>query len=60
MDVPFHQLLFFDDDERNCEDGRRLGLRCVRVPRNGCGVTVDLVSEGMRMFAEALPKGHSA
>lgn len=55
FDVPFHQLLFFDDDQRNCEDGRRLGIRCMRVPRNGWGVTMEVFSEGMRMFSAAAP-----
>ena len=55
LDVPFHQLLFFDDDQRNCEDGRRLGVRCMRVPRNGWGVTMEVFSEGMRMFSAAAP-----
>jgi magnesium-dependent phosphatase 1 len=54
LDVPFHQLLFFDDDERNCADGRRLGVRCVKVDRTG--VTPDKFVEGLRLFSSPEPE----
>eukprot|EP00930_Biecheleria_cincta_P046240 TRINITY_DN31892_c0_g1_i1.p1 TRINITY_DN31892_c0_g1~~TRINITY_DN31892_c0_g1_i1.p1 ORF type:complete len:720 (-),score=119.42 TRINITY_DN31892_c0_g1_i1:139-2298(-) len=54
LDVPFHQLLFFDDDERNCADGRRLGVRCVKVDRTG--VTPDRFVEGLRLFSSPEPE----
>ncbi|CAJ1379022.1 unnamed protein product, partial [Effrenium voratum] len=53
LDVPFHRLLFFDDDQRNCDDGKLLGVRCVKVPRNGAGVTMDIFTEGLRTFSQA-------
>jgi len=55
IDVPFQQLLFFDDDERNCDEGRRLGVRCMQVPRSGAGVTMDNFTAGLRMFASPPP-----
>lgn len=54
LDVPFNQLLFFDDDERNCADGRRLGVRCVKVDRTG--VTTDRFVEGLRLFSSPEPE----
>eukprot|EP00931_Biecheleriopsis_adriatica_P081861 TRINITY_DN55202_c0_g1_i1.p1 TRINITY_DN55202_c0_g1~~TRINITY_DN55202_c0_g1_i1.p1 ORF type:complete len:406 (-),score=47.26 TRINITY_DN55202_c0_g1_i1:5-1222(-) len=48
LDVPFQQLLFFDSNKRSCEDGRRLGVRCMHVPRPG--MTMERFAAGLRMF----------
>ena len=32
---------------------QRVGPRCVKVPRNGAGVTMDIFTEGLRTFSQA-------
>uniref|UniRef100_A0A1W7RFV8 Magnesium-dependent phosphatase 1 n=1 Tax=Agkistrodon contortrix contortrix TaxID=8713 RepID=A0A1W7RFV8_AGKCO len=46
--IPFHQMLFFDDESRNIRDVSTLGVVCVAVPR---GMTLSLLREGMENFA---------
>ncbi|XP_015676814.1 magnesium-dependent phosphatase 1 [Protobothrops mucrosquamatus] len=48
--IPFHQMLFFDDESRNIRDVSTLGVVCVAVPR---GMTLSLLREGMESFARS-------
>ncbi|XP_026575331.1 magnesium-dependent phosphatase 1 isoform X2 [Pseudonaja textilis] len=46
--IPFHRMLFFDDESRNIHDVGTLGVVCVPVPR---GMTLSLLKEGLESFA---------
>lgn len=48
LEVPFKQLLYFDDDKRNCSDAKKLGMRCVQVARSG--ITMERFAAGMQQF----------
>uniref|UniRef100_A0A0K8RZF8 Magnesium-dependent phosphatase 1 n=1 Tax=Crotalus horridus TaxID=35024 RepID=A0A0K8RZF8_CROHD len=48
--IPFHQMVFFDDESRNIRDVSTLGVVCVAVPR---GMTLSLLREGMENFARS-------
>ncbi|XP_039193978.1 magnesium-dependent phosphatase 1-like [Crotalus tigris] len=48
--IPFHQMVFFDDESRNIHDVSTLGVVCVAVPR---GMTLSLLREGMESFARS-------
>lgn len=52
LQIPFERLLFFDDEERICEEARGMGVRCVNVGKES-GVTRDMFEHGLRLF---LPK----
>lgn len=39
--IPFHEMIFFDDEDRNIADVARLGVRCVQVNN---GITFSLVN----------------
>ncbi|XP_072528233.1 magnesium-dependent phosphatase 1-like isoform X1 [Salminus brasiliensis] len=45
--VPYTDMMFFDDEQRNITDVSRLGVHCVLVPD---GVTSKLVSEELQQF----------
>uniref|UniRef100_A0A8C5SJV1 Magnesium-dependent phosphatase 1 n=1 Tax=Laticauda laticaudata TaxID=8630 RepID=A0A8C5SJV1_LATLA len=47
--IPFHRMLFFDDESRNIHDVGTLGVVCVPVPR---GMTLSLLKEGLESFAQ--------
>ncbi|KAM9121496.1 magnesium-dependent phosphatase 1-like isoform 2-T2 [Pangshura tecta] len=48
--VPFAQMLFFDDEERNIRDVSKLGVTCVLVPD---GMTQALLTRGLEAFARS-------
>ncbi|KAM6453110.1 magnesium-dependent phosphatase 1 [Liasis olivaceus] len=48
--IPFHQMLFFDDENRNIRDVSELGVLCVLVPR---GMTLSLLNQGLEAFARS-------
>ena len=48
--VEFHDMIFFDNEWRNCRDVARMGVVCVHTPD---GMTTDKWEEGLRAFAEA-------
>ncbi|KAH1182117.1 hypothetical protein KIL84_009871 [Mauremys mutica] len=48
--VPFAQMLFFDDEERNIRDVSQLGVTCVLVPD---GMTQALLTRGLEAFARS-------
>ncbi|XP_034261308.1 magnesium-dependent phosphatase 1 [Pantherophis guttatus] len=48
--IPFHQMLFFDDESRNIRDVGTLGVVCVSVPR---GMTLSLLKDGLESFARS-------
>ncbi|XP_050773176.1 magnesium-dependent phosphatase 1 isoform X2 [Gopherus flavomarginatus] len=48
--VPFAQMLFFDDEERNIRDVSKLGVTCVLVPD---GMTQVLLTQGLEAFARS-------
>nr|XP_048675736.1 magnesium-dependent phosphatase 1 isoform X5 [Caretta caretta] len=50
--VPFAQMLFFDDEERNIRDVSKLGVTCVLVPN---GMTQVLLTQGLEAFARSCP-----
>ncbi|XP_077663109.1 magnesium-dependent phosphatase 1 isoform X5 [Eretmochelys imbricata] len=50
--VPFAQMLFFDDEERNIRDVSKLGVTCVLVPD---GMTQVLLTQGLEAFARSCP-----
>ncbi|XP_037772026.1 magnesium-dependent phosphatase 1 isoform X2 [Chelonia mydas] len=50
--VPFAQMLFFDDEERNIRDVSKLGVTCVLVPN---GMTQALLTQGLEAFARSCP-----
>uniref|UniRef100_A0A2D4FP24 Magnesium-dependent phosphatase 1 n=1 Tax=Micrurus corallinus TaxID=54390 RepID=A0A2D4FP24_MICCO len=47
--IPFHRMLFFDDESRNIRDVGMLGVVCVPVPT---GMTLSLLKEGLASFAQ--------
>ncbi|XP_053901540.1 magnesium-dependent phosphatase 1 [Malaclemys terrapin pileata] len=48
--VPFAQMLFFDDEERNIRDVSKLGVTCILVPD---GMTQALLTRGLEAFARS-------
>ncbi|XP_043351934.1 magnesium-dependent phosphatase 1-like isoform X4 [Dermochelys coriacea] len=50
--VPFAQMLFFDDEERNIRDVSKLGVTCVLVPD---GMTQALLTQGLEAFTRSCP-----
>ncbi|XP_074838441.1 magnesium-dependent phosphatase 1 isoform X2 [Carettochelys insculpta] len=48
--VPFSQMLFFDDEERNVREVSQLGVTCVLVPH---GMTQALLTQGLEAFARS-------
>uniref|UniRef100_A0A7C8YVB5 Acid phosphatase n=1 Tax=Opuntia streptacantha TaxID=393608 RepID=A0A7C8YVB5_OPUST len=47
--VPFHSMLFFDDEYRNIEAVSKMGVTCVWVDR---GVTLEALREGLAKFSQ--------
>jgi hypothetical protein len=51
--IAFKDMLFFDDERRNIRDLEAHGVTSVLVDR---GVTVEVVEQGLKMFASGQNK----
>lgn len=49
LNVPFNELLFFDDERYICEEGESLGVHCVQVDREG--LCLRALEEGFGILA---------
>ncbi|XP_031564087.1 magnesium-dependent phosphatase 1-like [Actinia tenebrosa] len=47
--IAFTDMLFFDDEERNIRDIKKLGVTSLHVPH---GITMALVQEGLELHAQ--------
>lgn len=48
--VPFSQMVFFDDENRNIIDVGRLGVTCIHIRD---GMSLQTLTQGLETFAKA-------
>ena len=48
LDVPFQNMLFFDDENRNIRDCEKLGITCIFVEN---GMNLELLLRGLHLFS---------
>ncbi|KAL9976158.1 hypothetical protein ACROYT_G013417 [Oculina patagonica] len=53
--IPYSNMLFFDDEERNTREISRLGVTCVLVRR---GMKHSVLQTGLELFAARLKKNN--
>lgn len=48
--LSYDDMLFFDDEDRNIQDMRKLGVTSILVPE--AGISIKLVEEGFAEYAK--------
>ncbi|KAI0218846.1 Magnesium-dependent phosphatase 1 [Lamellibrachia satsuma] len=46
--IPYNQMLFFDDEQRNITDLSKIGVVCILLHD---GVSKEIIKQGLRTFA---------